>query len=108
MLLATMTHNEEFATIMVSAIVLLRVARGRINQVASELAELKGISEVFSVGGRYDLVAIIRVHTNDEMALLVTEQLLQVDGIIDSETLLAFRAFSRHDLESMFSIGLEP
>lgn len=92
---------------MVSAIVLLKVARGQINEVASQLAVLDGISEVFSVGGRYDLVAIIRVRTNDEMALLVTEQMLKVDGILDSETLLAFRAFSRHDLESMFSLGLE-
>jgi DNA-binding Lrp family transcriptional regulator len=92
---------------MVSAIVLLKVARGRINEVASELAGLDGISEVFSVGGRYDLVAIIRVGSNDEMASLVTEQMLKVDGIVDSETLLAFRAFSRHDLESMFSLGLE-
>lgn len=92
---------------MVSAIVLLKIARGRINEVASQLAELNGISEVFSVGGRYDLVAILRVRTNDEMAALVTEHLLKVDGIVDSETLLAFRAFSRHDLESMFSLGLE-
>ena len=92
---------------MVSAIVLLNVARGRINEVASEMAALAGVSEVFSVGGRYDLVAIIRVKTNDEMASLVTEQLLKVDGILESETLLAFRAFSRHDLESMFSLGME-
>jgi DNA-binding Lrp family transcriptional regulator len=92
---------------MVSAVVLLKVARGRINEVASELAGLDGISEVFSVGGRYDLVAIIRVGSNDEMASLVTEQMLKVDGIVDSETLPAFRAFSRHDLESMFSLGLE-
>ena len=92
---------------MVSAIVLLNVARGRINEVASEMAALAGVSEVFSVGGRYDLVAIIRVKTNDEMASLVTEQLLKVEGILESETLLAFRAFSRHDLESMFSIGID-
>ncbi len=92
---------------MVSAIVLLKVARGQINDVASELAGLHGISEVFSVGGRYDLVAIIRVDSNEEMASLVTEQMLKVDGIADSETLLAFRAFSRHDLESMFSVGLD-
>lgn len=92
---------------MVSAIVLLKVARGQINEVASALAGIEGISEVFSVGGRFDLVAIIRVRTNDEMAALVTENMLKVDGITDSETLLAFRAFSRHDLESMFSVGLE-
>ena len=76
------------------------------NEVATQLAELNGISEVFSVGGRYDLVAILRVRDNEAMADLVTEHMLKVDGIAESETLLAFRAFSRHDLESMFSLGL--
>lgn len=92
---------------MVSALVLLKVARGKINDVGETLAGFKGVSEVFSVGGRYDLVAIIRVPDNNAMATLVTEQMLAVDGITDSETLIAFRVFSRHDLESMFSIGLE-
>ena len=68
---------------------------------------MKGITEVFSVGGRYDLVAILRVVDNDTLAELVTEEMLKVNGIVDSETLIAFRVFSRHDLESMFSIGLE-
>ncbi len=71
------------------------------------MLQISGVSEVFSVGGRYDLVAIIRVASNDEMAELVTQNLLAVDGITDSETLSAFRVFSRHDLERMFSIGLE-
>jgi len=92
---------------MVSAVVLLKTQRGLINEVATQLAELEGISEVYSVGGRYDLVAILRVRDNDAMAALVTEHMLKVDGIAESETLLAFRAFSRHDLESMFSLGLE-
>ncbi len=92
---------------MVSAVVLLKTQRGLINEVATRLAELEGISEVYSVGGRYDLVAILRVRDNDAMAALVTEHMLKVDGIAESETLLAFRAFSRHDLESMFSLGLE-
>ena len=91
---------------MVSAVVLLKTHRGLINEVAAQLAELNGISEVFSVGGRYDLVSILRVRDNEAMADLVTEHMLKVDGIAESETLLAFRAFSRHDLESMFSLGL--
>jgi len=91
---------------MVSAVVLLTVKRGLINKVAETLASMKGVSEVYSVGGRYDLVAIIRVKDNDALAELVTNQLLLVKGIRDSETLIAFRAFSRHDLESMFSIGM--
>jgi DNA-binding Lrp family transcriptional regulator len=92
---------------MVNGIVLLKVERGAINEVAQQLAELAGISEVYSVGGRYDLVAILRVPDNDALAALVTEQMLRIDGIADSETLIAFRAFSRHDLESMFAVGLE-
>ena len=91
---------------MVSAVVLLTVKRGLINEVAETLAGMKGVSEVYSVGGRYDLVAIIRVKDNDTLAELVTNQLLLVKGIKDSETLIAFRAFSRHDLDEMFSIGM--
>ena len=92
---------------MVSTVVLLNVEPGKINAVGSQLAELKGISEVFSVGGRFDLVAIIRVPDNETMAELVTEKMLTVPGITNSETLIAFRVFSQHDLESMFSIGIE-
>ena len=91
---------------MVSAVVLLKTFRGRVNEVATELAELDGITEVYSVGGRYDLVAILRVRDNDAMAALGTERMLKVEGVADSETLIAFRAFSKHDLESMFSLGL--
>ncbi|MCA9898559.1 MAG: Lrp/AsnC ligand binding domain-containing protein [Anaerolineales bacterium] len=92
---------------MVSTVVLLNVQPGKINEVGSQLAAMKGISEVFSVGGRFDLVAIIRVPDNETMAELVTEKMLTVPGITNSETLIAFRVFSQHDLESMFSIGIE-
>ena len=91
---------------MVSAIVLLKAERGKINEVAETLAEMEGVSEVYSVGGRYDLVAVIRVKENDDLAELVTNHMLKVEGIADSETLIAFRVFSRHDLESMFSVGM--
>lgn len=92
---------------MVSGVVLLKVVRGQINEVAGELAALDGITEVYSVGGRYDLVAILRVRDNEALAELVTEHMLKVQGITESETLIAFRAFSRHDLESMFSLGMD-
>jgi len=91
---------------MVHAVVLLTVQRGRINEVAEILAQMDGVSEVYSVGGRFDLVAVIRVTSNETMAHLVTNQMLKVSGITNSETLIAFRVFSRHDLESMFSIGM--
>lgn len=92
---------------MVTAVVLIKVARQEINTVAQQLVDMKGVAEVYSVGGRYDLVAIIRVKNNEQMADLVTNQLLALAGIEDTETLIAFRAYSKHDLESMFSIGVE-
>ncbi len=91
---------------MVSAVVLLNVEPGQVNEVAGKLAELEGISEVFSVGGRFDLVAIIRVKDNEDMAELVTNKMHSVAGITNSETLIAFKVFSEHDLEAMFSIGM--
>ena len=92
---------------MVTAIVLLNTERDKINIVAETIAEFDGISEVYSVGGKIDLVAMIRVATNDQLAELVTNHLLKVEGILSSETLLAFKVNSRHDLERMFSIGFE-
>lgn len=91
---------------MVSAVVLLNIEPGQVNEVGGKLAELAGISEVFSVGGRFDLVAVIRVKNNEEMAELVTNKMHSVAGITNSETLIAFKVFSEHDLEAMFSIGL--
>ncbi len=92
---------------MVSAIVLLNVERDKVNTVAEKLADMTGISEVYSVAGRYDLVAIIRVKENEQLADIITNRMLKIEGIIKSETLIAFRVFSRHDLESLFSIGMD-
>ena len=90
---------------MVTALVLLNVDRDRVNEVAEQLAGQSGISEVYSVAGQYDLVAIIRVRDNEGLADLVTKHLLKVKGVTRSQTLIAFQVFSRHDLETMFSIG---
>lgn len=90
---------------MVTAIILLHVTRERINAIAEELAGTEGMSEVFSVSGRYDLAAVARVKDNEELADLVTNRMAKISGITGSETMLAFRAFSRHDLEGMFAVG---
>jgi DNA-binding Lrp family transcriptional regulator len=90
---------------MVTAIVLLAVERDRINAIAEQLAGMTGITEVYSVAGRYDLVAVIRVKTNDELADVVTSRMRKLAGITNTETLIAFRAYSRHDLEAAFSLG---
>src|SRR5262249_16338931 len=66
---------------MVSAIVLLTVERDKINSVADAIADIDGVSEVYSIAGRYDLAAIIRVKTNDDMAKVVTERIRKVGGI---------------------------
>ena len=92
---------------MVTAVVLIDVAHGHVNDVAEKIVEIPGVSEVYSVGGRYDLVVVIRVRTNDEMAAVVTSNLMQLDEIVNTETLIAFRAYSDHDLERMFAIGDE-
>ena len=92
---------------MVSAVVLITCERNQIVRVAEQLAEIDGISEVFSVAGQYDLVAIVRVPNNAALADLVTARMLQVDGILDSETLISFKVYSKHDLDSMFEIGFE-
>ena len=92
---------------MLSAIVLLTTERDKTNKVAQTLSDTEGISEVYSVAGRYDLAAILRVKDNDALAEVVTEHIRNIPGIIPSETLIAFRVYSRHDLERMFSIGME-
>jgi DNA-binding Lrp family transcriptional regulator len=91
---------------MVTSIILINAERNRINEVAEQLQAITGVSEVYSVSGKYDLVAIIRVKSNDDLADLVTRKMLNLGGIVKTETMLAFQAYSRHDLESMFAVGM--
>jgi DNA-binding Lrp family transcriptional regulator len=92
---------------MVSAVILLVVEKSKVNEVAEQLVELSGVTEVYSVAGQYDLVAVARVRDNEEIASAVTNRMLKIDGIVRSETLIAFRAFSRYNLERMFAVGME-
>lgn len=91
---------------MVTSIILMNVERKEINQVAEQLADMEGITEVYSVSGKYDLIAIVRVKTNDTLADLVTKGILQIEAITKTETMLAFKAYSKHDLEAMFNVGM--
>ncbi|HEY6197496.1 MAG TPA: Lrp/AsnC ligand binding domain-containing protein [Candidatus Binatia bacterium] len=92
---------------MTTAIVLLNTHRDKVNTVAERIAELDGVTEVYSVAGRYDLAAIVRVKDDERLADVVTRDIREIEGIEKSETLIAFRVYSRHDLERMFSIGFE-
>ena len=89
---------------MITSIILMKVKRNQVSAMADQIAGMSEISEVYSVAGKYDLVAIVRVKDNDGLAELVTGKLAKLDGIKKTDTMLAFRAYSRHDLESMFSI----
>ncbi len=91
---------------MVTSIILMNVQRTKINEVAELLKALPGISEVYSVSGNYDLVAIVRVATNDALAELVTKKMHSIEAIEKTETMLAFKAYSQHDLEAMFAVGM--
>ena len=90
---------------MVTALVMLNVERKYILNVSQSLVDMKQVTEVYSVAGRYDLVAIVRVNNNSEIVDTITGKFSTLEGITATETLIAFNTFSRHDLEHMFSIG---
>lgn len=90
---------------MVTAIVLMHVEGDRVDEVAQRLINFKGVSEVYSIAGGWDLAAVLRVTRNEEVADLVTKKILKISGVEETETLIAFKAYSRHDLDRMFSVG---
>lgn len=90
---------------MATAIVLLNVEASETKRVAEVIAAIPGVTEVYSVAGHYDLVAIIRVREEEKLADIVTEQIRSVRGIMTSQTLIAFRAYSRHELDSLFDMS---
>ncbi len=92
---------------MITAIVFVKAEVARIPEVAEAIATLDGISEVYSVTGTIDLVALVRVRHHEDVAAVVADRLNKVDGVLETETHIAFRAYSRLDLESTFSLGLD-
>ena len=92
---------------MITTIVLIRADPKSIPQVAQRLAGIDGVTEVYSVSGEWDLVAIVRVAEYDRIAQVVTEEFVKVPGIERTQTLTAFRAYSRKDLEQAWDIGVE-
>lgn len=92
---------------MVSAIVLINVQRGAINETAQRLLEIEGVAEVYSVTGEYDLVALVRFQQYEDLADVVTKEMQQLPTIAKTHTLMAFQVFSRADLQQAWDIGLE-
>ena len=93
---------------MITAIVLVRAAVDRIPEIAQEIADLAGVSEVYSVAGDVDLIALVRVRRHEELAEVIAGRLNKVPGVRETQTHIAFQAYSRHDLEATFSLGIEP
>jgi DNA-binding Lrp family transcriptional regulator len=92
---------------MITAIVLIDAEVARIPEVAQEVAELEGITEVYSVTGNVDLIALARVRRHEDLAEVVANRIGKVDGVLGMQTYIAFQAYSTHDLEAAFAIGLE-
>jgi DNA-binding Lrp family transcriptional regulator len=91
----------------ISAIVLITADVNRIPEVAEAIAELDGVSEVYSVAGDADLIAMVRVRAHEELADVIADRLNKVEGVTGTSTHIAFRTYSRHDLEAAFSLGLD-
>jgi DNA-binding Lrp family transcriptional regulator len=91
----------------VHAVVLVQCEIDTIPEAAQGIAGLEGVSEVYSVAGEFDLVAIVRVGEHDELATVIPGGIAKVEGVERTETLIAFQVYSKHDLERLFSIGFE-
>ena len=90
---------------MITAVVLVTAERGALPTLGAALAEIPGVSEVYSVTGAFDFVAMVRAREHEELADIVTRRIAQVPGVARTDTHVAFKMYSRHDLESVFALG---
>ena len=91
----------------VHAVVLIQCEIDTIPEAAQAIAEIDGVSEVYSVAGEVDLVAVVRVAEHDDLANVIPGGIAKVSGVERTETLISFQVYSQHDLDRMFSIGFE-
>jgi DNA-binding Lrp family transcriptional regulator len=92
---------------MISAVVLLNVQRGQVNETAQSLLEIEGVAEVYSVTGEYDLVALLRLQHYEDLADVVTAHIVKIPAILKTNTLMAFQRYSKADLQQAWDIGVE-
>ncbi|WP_017573859.1 Lrp/AsnC family transcriptional regulator [Nocardiopsis halotolerans] len=90
---------------MITAIVMIKADVNRIPEVAEAIAEIDGVSEVYSVTGGVDLIAMVRVRQHEDLAQVIPGRVNKVAGVLSSDTHISFQAYSRHDLESAFALG---
>lgn len=86
---------------------MVRTEPDRIPEVAQEISEVKGVSEVYSVTGEWDLIVMVRVREHEDLADVIADQLSKVEGVVETVTQIAFRTYSRHDLDDAFSLGMD-
>jgi len=91
----------------ITSIVLIKTSVDQIPETAEKIAALEGVSEVYSVTGAHDLIAMVRVARHDDLADIITGQISKLPGVASTETHIAFRTYSQHDLEAAFAIGLD-
>jgi DNA-binding Lrp family transcriptional regulator len=91
----------------ITAVVLITAAADQIPEAAQAVSEIDGVTEVYSVAGDVDLVAMVRVREHEQLADVIAGHVSKVQGILSTNTLIAFRSYSRHDLESAFAIGFD-
>jgi DNA-binding Lrp family transcriptional regulator len=87
------------------AIVLIQAERSALPTLGGELADIDGVAEAYSVTGEWDFVAILRLREPEQLADLVAGRISQLQGVTRTHTMVAFEAYSRHDLEALFSLG---
>lgn len=92
---------------MITAIVLVETDPDRIPEAAAQIAEIDGVSEVYSVTGDVDLVAMVRVREHESLADVIADKVSKVSGVRATRTYISFRTYSRHDLDAAFDLGLE-
>ncbi len=90
---------------MTHAVVLIEAERDALSTLGGELAEIEGVAEAYSVTGQWDFVVIVRVPDHEQLADVVTDRIGQLSGVVRTQTMVAFAAFSKHDLEALFSVG---
>jgi DNA-binding Lrp family transcriptional regulator len=89
----------------IHAIVLIQAEQSALATLGGELADIEGVAEAYSVTGEWDFVAILRLREPDQLARVVTDQMSRLAGVRRTQTMVAFEAYSRHDLEALFSVG---
>ncbi|BDM67868.1 MULTISPECIES: Lrp/AsnC family transcriptional regulator [Streptomyces] len=92
---------------MITSIVLIKTSVDQIPEIAEKIAALEGVSEVYSVTGAHDLIAMVRVAKHDDLADVIPGRISKIPGVASTETHIAFRTYSQHDLEAAFAIGLD-